>query len=394
MRLIYTLEDQKAAYQFSNFLKQEGIENQCEIIVNTDWGSSDYGTYKCHIWIVDEDQLETSLRWVDEFKQNPNNPVFKISEKKSSAIIEPLTAKMKEAPQKLARGSKFQIAAARNGLGKVTIYILMVCVLLFMYSEVTSPANVVPIQGLPIEPLTEPPIFKALMYDYPAAYEIVDKLVKAYGLEKLQNIDSLPQEGVLLEEKYAHTPYWQGIYDKLVAYFQNPDTPWNFDAPMFEKIKQGEIWRLFTPCLLHANIFHLFFNMIWLIYLGKIVEDRIGMVRYIFFVIITAVVSNTAQYLMSGPNFVGYSGVIVAMLGFIWARQREAPWESYNLAPGVISFVFFFIMTMLGIQVASFIMEVYWRMTFFPSIANTAHIIGGITGYILGRFNLMPMKQS
>ena len=81
MRLIYTLEDQKAAYQFSNFLKQEGIENQCEIIVNTDWGSSDYGTYKCHIWIVDEDQLETSLRWVDEFKQNPNNPVFKISEK-------------------------------------------------------------------------------------------------------------------------------------------------------------------------------------------------------------------------------------------------------------------------------------------------------------------------
>src|SRR5262249_3368053 len=157
---------------------------------------------------------------------------------------------------------------------------------------------------------------------------------------------------------------------------------------------EGEIWRLFSPALLHLNVFHLFFNMIWLVVLGKLIEEKIGSWRYLFFVLFVGVVSNTAQYLMSGPNFIGISGVIVGMLGFIWARQQRAAWEGYNVLPGVISFMFFFILAMLGIQVFAFIMQVLWNQSFMPAIANTAHIVGGITGYLLGCMNAFSLKTT
>lgn len=136
-----------------------------------------------------------------------------------------------------------------------------------------------------------------------------------------------------------------------------------------------------------------FFNIIWLVVLGKLIEDKIGSFRFFLFVLITAAVSNTAQYLMSGPDFIGISGVICAMLGFIWARQHVAAWEGYNLMPGVISFMIFFVLIIAAIQTLSFLLQIYKNINFMPGIANTAHITGGIAGYLLGRLNLFPARS-
>ena len=38
----------------------------------------------------------------------------------------------------------------------------------------------------------------------------------------------------------------------------------------------GQLWRLWTPMLLHANSLHLFFNMYWLYVLGSAIEIRKG----------------------------------------------------------------------------------------------------------------------
>ena len=35
-------------------------------------------------------------------------------------------------------------------------------------------------------------------------------------------------------------------------------------------------WRLFTYMFLHANLFHILFNMLWVWWLGKMVEDQLG----------------------------------------------------------------------------------------------------------------------
>ena len=389
MRLIHTFYDQKQALQISEFLTNKGIENQCEAIGNTDWGSSEYGTVKCHLWIVDEDQVESAQKWLEQFLQNPANPIFQDQEKWKTPLIDSLQS-IKEVPQKLSKNTP--LALEKKGLGFITLYLFIICVVLFIYAEFSSPEVHGFYPTFPSAPIEFPPIYKTLIYDYPEAYEIVDKLINAYGIEKLQNLAELPVEGRLLLQKYAETPYWTGFYDKAVLYLKNPSGPLNFDAPLFEKIREGEFWRIFTPIFLHGNVLHLFFNIIWLIVLGKLMEDKIGSARFFLFVLITAAISNTAQYLMSGPEFIGISGVICAMLGFIWARQRTAPWEGYNLMPGVISFMVLFVFAVAFIQTAAFFLQVYQNINLMPGIANTAHISGGITGYLIGRLNLFPLQ--
>ena len=44
----------------------------------------------------------------------------------------------------------------------------------------------------------------------------------------------------------------------------------------------------FFPILLHADIFHLFFNMLWLIVLGKQIEQRLKTGRYVLFILLIA----------------------------------------------------------------------------------------------------------
>ena len=45
------------------------------------------------------------------------------------------------------------------------------------------------------------------------------------------------------------------------------------EIPLFEKIRQGELWRLFTPCILHRDFLHILFNMIWVWILVKQIEE-------------------------------------------------------------------------------------------------------------------------
>jgi GlpG protein len=393
MRLIYTLDDKKLGHQFSIFLKKKGIENLFEIVSNTDWGSPEYGTYNCHIWIIEEENVDKAQEWLALFKQNPNNPIFYTQTTKVLPFLDSLSLQPKEQLKSLPEANKVQSTNSKK-FGKVTLCVLFTCIFLFFYGEITAPPHYYAIAGLPATPLNSSPIDKLLFYDYPQAYDIIDKLVKVYGKEKLQNVETLSPEGLLLLKKYSQTPIWKGLYPKLVNYFIHPAALYPiFDAPLFEKIRQGEGWRLFTPCLLHAGFFHIFFNMMWVVVLGKLIEIHIGASRYIFLIFVTAVFSNTAQYLMSGSNFVGYSGVICGMLAFVWSRQKKAPWENYKLAPGIISFMFFFVLAMFGLEIASFLFKIYKGIDYFPSIANTAHLIGGFAGFFLGRFNFMSMRN-
>ena len=381
MRLIHTFKDPLAAEKFSQFLEKEGIENKLESVGNRDWGSPDYGDLLTHVWIIDEDQLDAALRYQEQFTNNPTDPLFNSAAKNTSM------------PKISFASPPSRKKIQDKGLGPITLYLLISCVLIFLYGEFTSPPIKAPLPPLPLTPLYSSPIEKMMMYDYPHAYDYIDKLAAAYGNDKLQNLEDVPAAGQVLLQQYQKTSYWQGYYDKFVAYFQGVENPWNIDAPLFEKIRAGEIWRIITPAFLHQNVFHLFFNMLWVLVLGKILEEKLGMVRFIIFILITAAVSNTAQYLMSGANFVGISGVICAMLGFIWARQQKAPWEGYILSPGVLSFMLFFIVAMVAIQTFSFFSEVYFKQTFVPGIANTAHVSGALIGYLLGRLKVFSLSR-
>lgn len=383
MRLVCSLNDQQKAYTLSAYLLQQKIENRLELITNSDWSSPEYGTITCNIWVIDEDQLEQSQQIVEEFLRDPDNPRF----------LPPTetTAPFQDEPSPITMNPN---AAAKTvePLGIITGYILFICVIFLIISSLTSPAVKAIPQGLPYEPILFSPLNKALLYDYPKAYEIVDKLVETYGLDTLVTESPLPKGSQQLIDEFNHTPYWKGFYEKMVQHFRDPSSSWEITAPLFEKEREGELWRLLTPIFLHGDIFHLFFNMIWLIVLGKQMEQRLGKAKYILFIAIAALISNTAQYFMSGPNFLGFSGVLCAMLTFIWFRQRKAAWEGYLLEKSTMAFITFFIIFMFCLQVISFFFEAHENTNFSIGIANTAHLTGALVGYILSRFQFFAWR--
>ena len=395
MRLICILNDEKQALKFSGFLAEEGIHNELEVIREADWENTDYGTATFQIWIIDEEDLEASEEWYQIFLNDPNDPRF--SQRKPKATAKASTEVFSETIQK-TKGSKMRMAISRplaaGGIGPITLYLLIVCALLFIFGRLTAPPITEIPANLPLTPLYTAQINKKLMFDYPKAYEIIDKVVKAYGIEHVTNPEELPPVGKTLLNTYFHTPYWKGFYPIVVKNLKEPDDTWKIHAPLFEKISQGEVWRLFTPCLLHSDIFHLFFNMIWLLVLGKQMEERLGKLPFILFILITGILSNISQYMMSGSNFLGFSGILCAMIAFIWVRQKRAAWEGYSLQPATIGFIAIFVLVMFMISFASFLLQIYTGNSVGPAIANTAHLTGALIGYLLGRTEMFAVKKS
>lgn len=93
--------------------------------------------------------------------------------------------------------------------------------------------------------------------------------------------------------------------------------------PLFQKLRQGQLHRLITPVFLHGSILHILFNMIWLFVLMKQIEMKIGAIKTLFLSIAIGIVSNVIQYIVTGPFFVGASGIIVGLAAFIWIRQKK-----------------------------------------------------------------------
>lgn len=145
--------------------------------------------------------------------------------------------------------------------------------------------------------------------------------------------------------------------------------------PGLPEITSGEIWRLITPIFIHFGILHLVFNMLWLKDLGSMVEDRKGTLFLGIFVVVSAVVSNYAQYLVSHPGFGGMSGVVYALLGYIWMKGKYDPGSRMFLHRQTVIF-------MLGWFVLGF-------TGWVGNIANAAHggglIIGVAWGFLSSR---------
>ena len=135
------------------------------------------------------------------------------------------------------------------------------------------------------------------------------------------------------------------------------------------EIMSGEIWRLVTPIFLHFMLLHILFNMMWLWDLGGIVEKKQGSLFLIFFILSVGIMSNLIQYYSTGPAFGGMSGVVYALLGFVWMRARK-PQSGYHLNSTIVGLmIIWLIMGFTGI---------------LGPIGNAAHLSGLIIGVAYG----------
>ena len=84
-------------------------------------------------------------------------------------------------------------------------------------------------------------------------------------------------------------------------------------------IQNGEYYRMFTSMFLHANIYHLIFNMYALYVMGPQVERYYGKLKYLFVYILGGLMGSVFSCVFSDANTygIGASGAIFALFGSV-----------------------------------------------------------------------------
>ena len=105
-------------------------------------------------------------------------------------------------------------------------------------------------------------------------------------------------------------------------------------------------------------------------------EGRLGTGWFVVFLLVTATISNLAQYGISlpplfqhGPTFGGMSGVVYGLAGHAWIRGRQDPRSGIELDESTFTFLM-----------------IWFFLCFLPfmPIANTAHTFGLLVGLAWG----------
>jgi rhomboid protease GluP len=127
--------------------------------------------------------------------------------------------------------------------------------------------------------------------------------------------------------------------------------------------------RLFTHVLGHANWQHYIGNMMMILLLGPILEEKYGSGRLALMIAITAVVTGLLHILFTPVGLLGASGVVFMMILLA---------SITNMEQGRIP------LTLILILILYVGQEVVTWVTTDTNIAHSAHIIGGLCGAAFG----------
>lgn len=131
-----------------------------------------------------------------------------------------------------------------------------------------------------------------------------------------------------------------------------------------------QVWRWISHAFLHFSPLHILFNLMWWWYLGGQVEKRLGSGKLLQITIVSAFMSGWAQSLFSGVYFGGLSGVVYALMGYVWWCGERAPGLGVSMPRGLMAFALLWL-------VAGYF---NW---FGMSIANAAHVAGLVIGLLM-----------
>jgi rhomboid protease GluP len=87
-------------------------------------------------------------------------------------------------------------------------------------------------------------------------------------------------------------------------------------------VASGELYRLLSVTLVHANFIHLFFNMYALYLLGPVVETIWGPRLFALFYVLAGLAASTASFALGPGPSVGASGAIFGLVGVLLAGTR------------------------------------------------------------------------
>lgn len=139
-------------------------------------------------------------------------------------------------------------------------------------------------------------------------------------------------------------------------------------------IRAGQVWRLFTPMLLHGSLVHIGFNMYALLSFGVGLERHFGRGRFLLLYVLGAFAGNVASFLFTDANSLGASTAIFGLLaaeGIFLVQNRKLFAGQFRNAIGNIIFIAVINLFIIGS---------------LPGIDNWGHIGGLFGGLIFSWF--------
>jgi len=169
--------------------------------------------------------------------------------------------------------------------------------------------------------------------------------------------------------------------DVTIAGFQPAGIDNYLDANPFG-VWSGQLWRLVTSTLVHGNFLHIFFNCYWLWRFGPVLEGWMGKPLYIAFFIVLAVSSVGVEMMATLASPIGLSGIVYGMFGMLYALRRRKDFAAALMDQGTVQIMVFW-----------FFLCILLSSTDTMGIANWAHGIGALVGWLLGWGYLQPTRQ-
>jgi membrane associated rhomboid family serine protease len=127
--------------------------------------------------------------------------------------------------------------------------------------------------------------------------------------------------------------------------------------------------RLFCHVLGHSGYSHYIGNMLYILLLGPVIEEKYGSGKMVAFILITAGITGAFHMLFGMGGLLGASGIVfmlIVLSSFTSVRQGEIP------------------LTAILVLILYLGQEIINGVTAIDSISQITHIIGGVTGFIFG----------
>ncbi len=192
-------------------------------------------TDQWEVWIRDEDRMVEARKELDAFLENPNDGKYGDAVRQAQQLLEEQRKKRQENARKIQSGRKvFRDGYQSGSVPPITLIVVILASIVSLFTNFMNPRS------------------------------------------------SNTVGNVMMEELMFVSPR---------DYAQQGKDP-------AASLKKGQLWRVVTPIFPHGDTFHLLFNVMAIIQLGKIVERMEGTGRYAMLLLISAVFSSLLQGLM------------------------------------------------------------------------------------------------
>jgi len=156
----------------------------------------------------------------------------------------------------------------------------------------------------------------------------------------------------------------------------------NFGVNNRNLVLEGQFWRLISHQFIHGSISHLFFNMYALIYLGLMIENKLGWKNFVFIYLLSGICGGLISLSFHQESIMmGASGAIMGLYGAFIALLLNKAYEKRATKSLLISTLIVALLVLIN-------------GAFGKRVDNAAHIGGFVSGFIFCYLLTFKLKKS